>query len=78
MIIPQDNLHMNVSLWTRIHCYPGCLAIMTPDPGPFCDHSQRLPMVLTSHGLTTHVDPWHIFRELASTLMITELTEQAK
>ena len=39
---------------TRIHCYPGYLAIMTPDPGPFCDHSQRLPMVLTSHGVTTH------------------------
>ena len=39
---------------TRIHCYPGYLAIITPDPGPFCDHSQRLPMVLTSHGVTTH------------------------
>ena len=36
---------------TRIHCY---LAIMTLDPETFCDYSQRLPMVLTSHGVTTH------------------------
>ena len=81
MTPPEHDSPPSIFTWmspcvTRIHCYPGYLAIMTPDPGPFCNHLQRLPMVLTSHGLTTHVDPWHIFRELASTSMITELIEQ--